>query len=305
MSNGLTSFLTQGTPVAAPTGSDTTSQFPLWLQQSIYNTLGAATNLAQQPYTPYPGPTVATPSAQTQQAWQLAGQNVGNWNPYLTQAANLTQQASQPISQNQIQSFLNPYQNYITNALDTNLMQNVLPGVQSQFVSAGQAASPQQAQLTNQAIYGTQQAVGQSLANAYQGALSSLQQQQQQMGALGAQYGQLGALTSQLGASDVGQLAAAGQGQDTLAQQNINSAMQAFYNQQQWPYQQLGFLSNLQRGAPVNTSQQVVGTAYLPPNYYSASPLATYLGTSNAASSLGLKRGGPVRGALSSLKRAA
>jgi hypothetical protein len=109
----------------------------------------------------------------------------------------------------------------------------------------------------------------------------------------GAQYGQLGALTQQLGAADVGQLASAGQAQDQTNQANINAALNNFYSQQQWPYQNLGFASNVVRGLPVNTNQQVVGQTYNVP--YSPSPLSQFLGTTLGASALGLKDGGHVR----------
>lgn len=98
-------------------------------------------------------------------------------------------------------------------------------------------------------------------------------------------------------AADTGQLAAAGQAQDTVNQANINAALNNFYAQQQWPYQNLGFASNIIRGLPVNTNQQTVGTTYNVP--YQASPLSQFLGLTLGGASLGLKKGGPVsRGAL-------
>lgn len=303
MSNGITSFLTQGTPVPAPTGSDASTSFPLWLQSLEYNLSGAAGQLAGQPYQQFPGPQVATPSAQTQQAWNLAGQNVGSYQPYLNNASALTNEASQPLTAAQIQNFVNPYQNYVTQGLDANLTNNILPQIQAQFVGAGQVASPQQAQVAGQAAYNTQQAVGQSLAGAYQGAVSSAQQQQAMEQAAGAQYGQLGALQSELGAADVSQLGSAGAAQDTVAQNNINAAINNFTAQQQWPYQNLSYLSNIERGAPINTSQQVVGTTYLPPSYYNPSPLSVAGGVSGVASSLGIKHGGHVRGALARMQK--
>lgn len=297
---GLSDFLFQGTaPSAVPTSSSSSTQFPLWMQQESFGLNNAATQLAQQPYQQFPGQQIAAPSAQTQQAWNLAGSNVGAWNPYFQQAANLTGQASAPITSSDISQFLNPYENYVTGALNTNLMQNILPQVQSQFVSAGQAASPQQAQVAGQAIYGTQQAAGQALAQNYQGALAALQQQRAQQMAAGAQYGQIGQGVSQLGASDVAQLAAAGQGQDTLSQANLNTAMNNWQQQQQWPYQQLGFESDIMRGTPIQSTTQTMGQAYTP-NY--ASPFAAAIGgAGQAAAGFGYRRGGPV-GALSRAK---
>lgn len=398
MSGSTSNFLFQGQPVAPqPTGSDTASSFPLWLQNFTYGLGNAATNLASQEYAQYPGTQVAPPSADTQNAWNLTNQNLGGYQPALAQASNLTQQGAAPIQFNPVQAsaissgpqitaapvtasalgsddinkYLNPYQDQVIGALrreaNENLFSDVLPNVQDRFVSAGQSRSPQEMQATNNAVYKSQMAlddaIAKSLSSGYnnavgtatqqqgfltgldtqqQGFQTALQQQQQaqdlalrqqQQGFLtnlatqqqgvgldtatknrtaaqtaGAQFGQLGALGQQLGAADVGQLAASGQQQDTINQSNINAALNNFYAQQQWPYQNLGFASNIIRGLPVNTNQQTVGQTYNA--QYGPSPISQFIGTTLGASALGLKDGGhvkrpPVNGALSVWRKAA
>ena len=328
MSGSLASIFA-GQPVPGqPTGTDTNTSFPLWQQQQVYGIGNAAYNLAAQPYSPYPGQQVATPSAPTLEAQQLAQSNVGNYGGALSQAMNLTGQASQPIGAQQIDQYLNPYtQNVIgglQQAANTNLIQNQLPAIQSQFVGAGQAASPQQMQAANNALYQSNQALDQSTSQAlqsgYQGALSAAQQEQSMQQTTGAQFGQLGALTQQLGAGDVGQLAAAGQTEDTYNQANINAAMNNFYAQQQWPYQNLSYASNIIRGQAVPSNTMQVGLTSPSASSYTASPLAAGLGTTLGASAIGnglnlnaaslYRGGGRVRrpraiGALSHLRRAA
>lgn len=294
-SGGIASFL-QGIP--APTTQSTSTTYPLWLTQAMQQVIGAAGNLAQQPYTQFPGPTVAQPSATTQRAWNLAGSNVGNWQPDVSQAGALTSAAAAPITSSDINTFLNPYQDYITGALNRNLQENVLPGVQDKFVSAGQSRSPQEAEITNRALRDNQIAVGQSLAGGYQGALNSLLQQRQQQAAAGAQFGQLGALNSQLGSVDLSNLAAAGTAQDTSHQANINAALNQFYQQQQYPYQQLSFLSDIMRGLPTQESGTTTQTVNAGQTF-APSPLATYAGTAGLSSGLG----GSSTGSLSGLKR--
>lgn len=573
--SGTLSFLSQGNPIPPqPTGSDTATSFPLWLQQYTANLASAANNVASQPYTQYPGTQVAQPSADTQAAWNLTNQNLGSYNPSLWRANELTNQGGapiqtpSPITANQIQApsqisagtinapnaisspwiqapneirasqiqapgaitspniqanqiyapnaittptiqspdaitadnvsaqaisaadinkYLNPYQDQVIGALrqqaNSNFFDDILPVLQDKFVSAGQSRSPQEMQATNNALYkhstALDNAIANSLAAGYTGALNTavqqqgfltnlgqqqqgfqtglserqqaqnlgltqqqqglqtalaqqqqgfrtgveqqqqgfqtgLQQQQQgfqtglaerqqaqnlgltqqqqalqlalaqqqqgfrtgidqqqqgfqtglaerqqaqnlgleqqqqalrtalaqqqqtqnlalsqqqqgflsnlglqnQQNALtvadrnrtaaqtaGAQFGQLGALQQQLGAADVGQLAASGQAQDTTNQANINAALNNFYAQQQWPYQNLGFASNVVRGLPVNTNQQVVGQTYN--GAYTASPLSQFIGTTIGASALGLKHGGRVSGALSQWRKVA
>jgi len=171
--------------------------------------------------------------------------------------------------------------------------------VQDKFVSAGQSRSPQEANLTRNAVYDTQQAVGQSMANNYQGALGALMQQRGQQIQGGQTMGQMGALGQEMGARDVGQLAAAGQSQDTQNQANINAGMTQFQQQQQWPYQNLSWLSNIINGLPTSqagsTSQQVNG-GYLPGAAYGASPFNQFLGALGKynAGGGGFRHGGAV-----------
>jgi hypothetical protein len=294
VSGSLSSFLSGQVVPPQPTGSDTTSSFPLWLQDYTYNLANSAGNLASQNYTPFPGQQVATPSAATQQSWNMATNSVGNYQPALNQAGALTQAASQPIGASQIQQYMNPYTSNVVGALqqaaNTNLTQNQLPAIQSQFVGAGQAASPQQMQAANNALYQSNQALDQSTAGAlqqgYQGALGTALQEQQMQQTTGAQMGQIGAITQQLGAAQTGEVAAAGQAQDLTNQSNINAAMNNFYSQQQWPYQNLGFASNIIRGQDIPTNQQTVGLQYSPGQTTTASPIASFVGTTLGATGI-------------------
>lgn len=274
------------------------------MQDYVSGTANAASNLAGTPYTPYPGPQLATPSPQTSASWNLAGSNVGAWQPAVGQGAALTNAAATPISQDQINSYFDPYASAVTGAIQNlgnqNLTQNILPGLNNSFTSAGQFGSPQNQEGVSQAVKGTQQAElnaeAQPLMQGYQGAIQTALAEQQAQQTGGAQLGQLGALTSTLGAQDVGTLAASGNAQDTLAQANINSAISNFQNQVQWPYQNVQYASNIIRGLPTTstpTTTQTVGTAY--PSAYQPSPLATFASTAGGLSALGVRKGGHIQ----------
>ena len=302
--SGLTS---SGVVPPQPTGSDTSTTNPLWYQQYLWNLANAATNVAGQSYTPFPGQQVATPSPATQQSWNMATNNVGNYMPALNAAVGMTDASGQPIGASQINQYLSPYTNDVVQGLQTaannNLFTNQLPQIQSQFVSAGQAASPQQAQSYNTALYNSNQALdqatSQALQSGYSGALNTALQEQTNQRTAGAQMGTLGSLTQQLGASDTGMVAAAGQAQDTTNQADINAAMNNFYTQQNWPYQNLAYASNIVRGQNIPTNTQQVGTTYPPSSAYTASPLSTFVGTALGANALSnatnLRHGGRVR----------
>lgn len=293
--------LTQGQPYSYTNTSsgNTATQRPWWQDQASYDLGNAAMGLAGQSYNPFPGPTVAAPSAATQQAEQMALSNVGDYQPFLNQAGALTAAGAAPITGQQINSYMNPFMNQVVGGiesnLNTNLNQNVLPGVQDKFVSAGQSRSPQEMQSTNNAVYQNQQAIGQAvggvLNSGYDTALNAAQQQQQMEQRAGAQFGTLGQLSQQLGQGDVGSVAAAGQTIDSNNQANLNAAQNQFNQQQQWPWQQLQLASGIINGLPVSQTGSTSG-ATTQQQGYTASPLAQLGGLASFGSSLGNIFGG-------------
>lgn len=354
MSGGVTSWLFgTSAPPSAPQASDASTSFPLWLQQAVYGAVSGAGALASQPYTAYTGQQVATPSNETQASWNLAQSNVGNWQPSVNTATSLTQAAATPITGSNINPYASNYtsqvggmggaltaginqatQSQIANYQDPNLsseisgvesalntnLANTMQGTESQFVSAGQAGSPQENQAQAENVYYNQQALGQEVgsleqssygqalsaaqnatsagyglgSSGYSGALSTALGEQQMQQTTGAQMGQLGALTSQLGATDVSQLATAGSAQDTVSQENLNAAMNNFEQQQEYPYAQLAYASDIIRGLPTTSSTSTnAATTYSYPA--TTSPLQTGLSTALLTGALGVAKGGHIR----------
>lgn len=101
------------------------------------------------------------------------------------------------------------------------------------------------------------------------GALGSLGGQ---MGQLGSQYAGLGEATQRLGAADVGLLAGLGGIERGVAQSQLDAMRQTQLQEAMTPYQQLGFVSDIYRGAPTTSMALTSQTAP------SASPMQTALG---------------------------
>ena len=93
-----------------------------------------------------------------------------------------------------------------------------------------------------------------------------------QMGNLGTQYGALGQTTQQLGAADTGLLSGLGGLERQVEQTQLDAIRTNQLQEAMAPYQQLGFVSDIYRGAP---STQMALTAQSAP---SASPLQTAAG---------------------------
>ena len=230
----------------------------------------------------------------------LAGQAAGLGGQY-------TQMAQDPRA---MQGYMSPY------------MQNVVDYQKSQALRDYQIASPMRARqaVGAGAFGGSRQAIMEaeaqrSLGSQLQGitatgsqkAFEDAQRQQQfgaQLGLQGlqtglqglGQVGQMGATLGQLGsqqqAADIArqnQMSAMGKQQQDLEQQKINQAIQNYAIQQQYPMMQLGFMSNMLRGLPLQAQ-----TTQL----YQAQPSSTQqaVGLLGAGASLfGRREGGTIK----------
>lgn len=110
-----------------------------------------------------------------------------------------------------------------------------------------------------------------------------------QMGGLGTQYAALGQATQQLGAADTGLLAGLGGLERQVAQSQLDAMRQTQVQEAMQPFQRLGFVSDIYRGAPTTSMALTAESAP------SASPLQTAVGlgvgslaTAAGAKSLGL-----------------
>jgi hypothetical protein len=179
-----------------------------------------------------------------EQAFNLASQNVGNYQPTLQNAINL---ASSVGNSNLAQA--------IGDVGQANIARNLAPQATAGIVGSGQFGSKRGAQ-----------ALGDVIANAELG-LTAQQQQamQQDMAnriAAAQQLGTLANSTQQLGLGDVNALSTLGQQQQTIAQ-----------NQQLFPMQQLANQSALLRGYTIPTSVSASQTGPGQQGQFQTSPL--------------------------------
>src|SRR6056300_1288098 len=183
--------------------------------------------------------------------------------------------AATPVGQQQINQYLNPYQQYVTDeiARQGQMMQNQL-GAKAIGAGAfgGGREGVQQAELQGRTLSN----IGQSLASGFQTAFGAAQRQQQVGLAAGQQLGALGA-QQQMAQGDINQLMPAGGLQRQLAQATMDAQRQSTLQQQYEPYQRAEFLANLYAAGPKTQSGITMGTGP------STSPLAQSVGTGIAA----------------------
>jgi len=190
---------------------------------------------------------------QQTQAFNLASQGVGSYQPYMQQAGAYAAKAADPTS---YKDFLNPYQNYVTQ------------GIEDQYAKAQNQAA---AQAVQTGAFGTEreglqrsdlqaqqaQAVGQSLAQGYG---QAQQQAQNVYGQAAQQQAALGAQQQGLAGQDINTLLQTGGRQQQLGQQAFDADYRQKLQQMYEPYQRLGFVSDIYQGAPTSASSLTMAT---------------------------------------------
>ena len=175
--------------------------------------------------------------------------------------------AGKPIfdASNITQSFMSPYQQNVTDVAKSSAVreaqmaqnaQNLGAARQGTYGGARQTLAGMERErnllsnLSNIQAQGSQSAYDRAMQTQQFGAGLGMQGYGQALGA-GAQLGQIGATQQATDIARQNQMATMGGQQQALEQNKINQAIQDYSTQQQYPLMQLGFMSNMLRGLPM------------------------------------------------------
>jgi hypothetical protein len=156
-----TNFLFEGTiPQSTTSYGQTVEGIPKWMSDYTQGLLARANAAASEPYIPYGGPRIAGFTQEQQDAFGLAEENVGAWQPYsqaatsgyaggLEAAGNiqgaadpyLTQAEGSFTDEGVAAQYMNPYmQNVLSRQAEEsnrNLTESYIPQLQGMFTGAG------------------------------------------------------------------------------------------------------------------------------------------------------------------------
>lgn len=261
----------------APTQQTVTqTSIPEYAQPYVQNLLGRAeAATTQDVYQQYPGQRIAGFSPLQQQAFQ----NIGAMQPaaQIGQGTGLAgiaglgalgagqQYAQMATDPSQIQAYMSPYlQGALAPQLAEIQRQSDITqqGLKAQATGAGAFGGNRQALQASEQETAKQRLMSQAVGQGYQNAFQAAQQAQQYGAGLGLQglqtAGQLAGTLGQLGQTQYGQQMGitaaqqqAGAQQQALEQQRLSQQYQDFLNQVRFPYQQMGFMSDILRGMPL------------------------------------------------------
>jgi len=282
----MTNFLFGSSGAQGPTTiTSSVGGVPDYYQTYQSALLNMGNQLASQPYANYPGQTVANLTPDQLQAQQMTEQNVNSAQPYLNQSGSLYSQAGAGFNQNNFNQYMNPYQNDVVNALtnasNTNFNQNVMPQLNSEFIGSGTYGGSRNAQILSQAAVQNQQNLNNQIASTestgYQNAMNAYQTGTNQQIASAQGLGTLAGQVNNSNLQNESALNAVGQQEQNQNQTSLNSAYNNFQQQQQYPYQQLNFLSGLLSNNQATIPYSTQTSATSPVN--TSNPLST-LGSS-------------------------
>lgn len=268
--------MSKGGQTATTTQQNTLDPF---IKEALSRNIQAATQVSQLPYQPYSGPRVAGFRPAEQQAFDITQQAVTGrvGAPELAQATQVAQQAAmfgpQQFQQN-VQGFINPYQQNVVDATMARLAQ---ARAERDAATKAQLASARAFGNERRGVYEAQLAgeqernTAETLANLYsqgygQAAQMAMNLPGQQLAGAAALAG-YGNQALQQEQARAAMLSGVGQQQRSLAQQNLDVAYQDFLAQRGYPVEQLRILQSGLTGLPAVTSgtttQTTPGTGFL------------------------------------------
>jgi len=255
----------------------TNTNLPAWAQpysEKLLGQAGALTDINQNPYQQYQGQRLADFTPMQQQAFNTV--NNMQVSPQNQQATNLAGAAGlgslgagqqynrMATDPGAIQAFMSPYQQNVTDYQKQQAVMDYgrqLPGMGAAASNKGAFGGSRHAIVEAEGQRNLQNQLAGIQATGSQNAFQNAQQAQQFGSSLGLQgYNQAlqGASTlGQLGQNQYGQQMGinaaqqqAGAQQQAFNQQGLSNLYQDFLNRQNYPYQQLGFMSDILHGTP-------------------------------------------------------
>jgi len=264
------------------------TELPEWAKPYAKDALSKAsalTDINQNPYQQYTQPRTAGFSPMQQNAMQAAqNMTVTPQTADATAGANMAgmgglgiaSQANPSGFQSQMGGYMNPYMNQILAPQMAEANRQYDIGATKQQGAATQAGAfggsreaIMAAENERNRSTGLNQIYGQGMSNAYNQAQNQYNQNtSNQLQGLGL-ANQASANLGQLGQNQYGQQMGINQlqnqygtAQQNLAQTGLNTAYQDFQNEKNYPYKQLGFMSDMVRGLPLgqqSTTQMYQG----------------------------------------------
>jgi len=244
-----------------PVTTTTSQNIPSYIAEPTADIIGEAMDVAKEGYIPYSGARLAG-LTQDELAAMESARAMGGIGTLRGSEAYTAATASGAPAIGGVDQYMTDYQQRVADIAARQMReesQKQQQQIAAQAVGAGGLDSSRFAVLEAERQKGLTQGLGDlyatAQADAYKTALAASQKdrEQQLRSALG--MGTTATTAAQLGASDVAQRLGIGALQREQQQKGLDIAYSDFLKEQQYPKEQLGFVSNIIRGAQFPTQQ--------------------------------------------------
>ena len=236
-------------------------------------------------FQPYQGPTMAEFTPEQQRAFTGIAELQGTQAPKFAEAEQLTRQAATAIGSEDIEQFMNPYQQAVVDIekreAQKQFEQKTLPSIRAAQVAQGSFGGTRGSLLEAQTLEGQNRLLSdiqsRGSKQAYEQALQMAQAQKTREGQAGAQ---LATMTPQAFKAQLGELGAiqtVGEEKQRQEQTALNEAYKQFLDERQFPQQSLAQYQGVVQAQPA--SQMLESVQYAPPAPSSSQQLLGGLGT--------------------------
>ena len=276
----------------------------------------------EEGFVPYEGPTIAQFTPEQEQAFTGIAGLQGQVAPKFAEAERITKEAISPITGEQIQEAMSPYQQAVVDIekreAQKSFEQNVLPQIRAAQVAQGSFGGTRGTLLEAQAIADQQQQLAdiqaKGSAQAFRDARAALEAERTRMGQGATQLANIAPQALKTGLQELGAQQTVGELKQRQAQTALDEAYRQFLQEKQEPYEAMQKYQAVVTGAPLTTTQ------FAPPPAPGPSLGQTLLGGATTAAGLygaftgqnplaavglmGKKKGGGLADALPLVKRA-
>ena len=293
-------------PTPVNTTQTVVNQLPAYEQEARQRLYTKASEVANSPYQPYPGPRLADFTPDQSNAFDLTRANVGSYIPGMYNAFTALGRSAQTFPEANLSGYLNPYSQAVTD-IAAREAQRTWDVNRQQINDAAVKAGAFGGSRHGIAEAEGQRNVNQQLSDIYlKGGESAFRNAAQLFNAdadrllkAGTQYGTLAGMGQAYGLKDAAALQAVGEAQQQQGQKSLDLAYQNFTQQRDYPREQVNWLSNIIKGTSLPSGSTTTGQQLVP----QSSPLAqvaglatTGLGIYGLGSSMGwFAKGGRVR----------
>ena len=217
----------------------------------------------EEGFVPYEGPTIAQFTPEQEQAFTGIAGLQGQVAPKFAEAEQITREAISPITGEQIQEAMSPYQQAVVDIekreAQKSFEQNVLPQIRAAQVAQGSFGGTRGTLLEAQALANQQQALAdiqaKGSAQAFRDARAALEAERTRMGQGATQLANIAPAALKTGLAELGAQQTVGETKQRQAQTALDEAYRQFLQEKQEPYEAMQKYQAVVTGAPLTTTQ--------------------------------------------------